>query len=69
MASEYLLKHPRTLRQACRDITTAHPELTRDCDACALDKLCAICEQIERHQLDKVTIIPKSQGGKSLSQR
>jgi hypothetical protein len=38
-----------TLRVACRDIATTHPELMAgDCAACANGKLCAIYERIER---------------------
>jgi hypothetical protein len=49
MGSEYLLRPPRTLREACRDIRAAHPELmTEDCDTCPHGELCAISEQIER---------------------
>jgi hypothetical protein len=49
MGSQYLLKPLRTLRQACRDIRVAHPELrTEDCDACPHGELCSISEQIER---------------------
>ena len=49
MASEYLLKPPRTLREACRDIRAAPRELIMaDCDACSHGELCAIPEQIER---------------------
>ena len=49
MGSEYLLKPPRTLREACRDIRAAHPELIMaDCDACPHGELCAISEQTER---------------------
>jgi hypothetical protein len=49
LASEYLLKPPRTLREACRDIRAAPRELIMaDCDACSHGELCAISEQIER---------------------
>jgi hypothetical protein len=49
MGSEYLLKPPRTLREACRDIRAAHLELIMpDCYACLHGELCAISEQIER---------------------
>jgi hypothetical protein len=49
MASEYLLKAPRTLREACRNIGAAYPELIMsDCAACPHGELCAISEQIER---------------------
>jgi hypothetical protein len=48
VASGYLLKHLRTLREACRDIAAAHPELAAlTCDACAHRQLCAIDEQTE----------------------
>ena len=43
MGSQYLLKPLRTLREACREIRVAHPELpTEDCDACLHGALCAI---------------------------
>ena len=46
MASGYLTKHLRTLREACRDIAAAHPELAAPtCDLCAHGQLCAIDEQ------------------------
>ena len=49
MGSQYLLKPLRTLREACREIRVAHPELpTEDCDACLHGALCAISGQIER---------------------
>jgi len=48
-ARGYLLKPPRTLRQACREIRATHPEwITADCDACPHRGLCAISERIER---------------------
>ena len=49
MGSRYLHKPLRTLRQACRGIRAAHPELpTGACDACPHGELCAMPEQIER---------------------
>jgi hypothetical protein len=49
VANHYLSKPLRTLREACRDITAAHPELSsRDCDGCGHRQLCAIYEQIDR---------------------
>jgi hypothetical protein len=48
VASGYLLKHLRTLREACRDIAAAHPELAAPtCDLCAHGRLCVIDEQTE----------------------
>jgi hypothetical protein len=47
LGSLYLIKPLRTLREACRDTSAAHPELiTGDCDSCLHGKLCAISEQI-----------------------
>jgi hypothetical protein len=52
MPSEYLLRPLRLLREACRDITAAHPELRgRDCDTCTHNKLCGIDEQTESASL------------------
>jgi len=62
MASEYLLRPLRILREACRNMAAAHPELTvRDCDTCGHSKLCAIDEQIEHDPLKLVTTIPNAQ--------
>ncbi len=48
MTSQYLLKSPRTLRQACRDICLAHPDLpAKDCQACILADLCVINQELE----------------------
>ena len=48
MTSQYLLKSTRTLRQACRDICLAHPDLpAKDCHICILADLCVINEEIE----------------------
>jgi len=49
LCSQYLLKPPRTLREACRDTKAAHPELmVDDCATCPNSELCAISERIER---------------------
>jgi hypothetical protein len=54
MGSKYLLKHPRTLREACRDNRAARRELINaDCDACSHGELCAISEQIERDRRER----------------
>lgn len=49
MASEYLFKPQRTLREACGDFRAAHPTLINEkCDKCPHGELCEISEQIER---------------------
>ena len=48
MASRYLLKPLRTLREACRDTAlTDHGLLAKDCRSCVLADLCIVNEQIE----------------------
>jgi hypothetical protein len=55
MANAFLLKPLRTLREACRDTSAAHPELiTGDCDSCLHDELCAISEQTRCGRLGNV---------------
>jgi hypothetical protein len=59
VAIGYLLKHLRTLREACRDIAAAHPELTAPaCDLCAHGQLCAIDEQTENGVLRTAAATP-----------
>lgn len=59
--SQYLAAPLRTLREACRDITAAHPELTaRVCYTCPNRDLCAIYEQIEHDQREQVMALPES---------
>jgi hypothetical protein len=49
VGSRYLLKPSRTLREACCDISVAHPELIGwGCDWCLHRELCAISERIKR---------------------
>jgi hypothetical protein len=62
MPSEYLLRPLRFLREACRDITAAHPELTsRDCDTCTHSGLCGIDERAGHASLKLVRIFPNVQ--------
>ena len=59
MSSRYLLKPPRTLREACRDVRAPCPELmdpgliTCDRGSCPHRELCGISEQIERHRSER----------------
>jgi hypothetical protein len=62
MASEYLFRPLRFLREACRDITAAHPELrARNCDMCPHSNLCAINEQAEHVPLMLVKTVSDGQ--------
>jgi hypothetical protein len=69
LCSQYLLKPPRTLREACRDTKAVHPELiVGDCATCANGELCAISEQIERdrrgaHREDERQTGPRARHG------
>ncbi len=58
MGSKYLLKPPRTLREACCEHRATHPEMsTRHCDECPHGALCAISEQIETDRRGRVVKI------------
>lgn len=49
MTSGYLSMPVRTLRQACRDIATAHPERMRPrCSRCDLRRVCLRLERSTR---------------------
>ena len=46
MASQYLLRPIRTLKQACRDFAVAHPQARKeDCPTCGNRFLCARTER------------------------
>ncbi len=50
--SKYLLRPPRTLRQACRDTSGSQSELAvKDCGRCANRELCEIDEDCVRAAL------------------
>lgn len=49
VGSRYLLKPLRTLREACAEIRSAHPELMAEgCAGCPHGRLCEIYERLER---------------------
>ena len=53
MASQYLLRPIRTLKQACRDFAAAHPQARgKDCPTCGNYLLCAKSERTSLPQAD-----------------
>ena len=54
MGSEYLMKPPRSLREACKEIATTNPEFVpADCEHCVNKELCGIYQQIDRDFSEK----------------
>jgi hypothetical protein len=47
MGSEYLMRPPRSLREACKEVAASDPEFVADCELCVNRGLCAIYERIE----------------------
>ena len=48
MGSQYLMKPPRTLREACKEVAATDPDFVAgDCEHCINDELCAIYQRIE----------------------
>ena len=48
MGSAYLMRPPRTLREACKEIASTDPDFVAgDCEHCVNFELCTIYERIE----------------------
>jgi hypothetical protein len=55
MGSQYLMKPPRTLREACKEVAAIDPDFVAgNCEHCVNCELCAIYERIE-HDLSETT--------------
>ena len=63
MASQYLLKSIRSLRQACREISLVHLDSSaRDCGVCALADLCQINHEGETAETPEPKIAVDTRG-------
>jgi hypothetical protein len=59
VGSRYLLKPLRTLREACAEIRSAHPELMAGgCAGCPHGRLCERLERLHRAQDENVKAKP-----------
>jgi hypothetical protein len=48
MGSQYLMKPPRTLREACKEVAAIDPQFAAgDCEHCINYELCTIYQRIE----------------------